>query len=481
MSEIASANHRDDTGSPPPNGPDTDPKAGGRPADGDGIVARARHLLGTIRRAETDRSLAQRTAFLAFFIRASSAAIALVSQILLARWLGTHEYGVYAFAFVTLVIVGGLLPLGFPTAGQRFIAQYSEDGQTSLLRGFLFGSRAFVVAVGTATSVFGALGLWLFGDLIGTDYLLPLYLILVCMPAYALMEVQDGIARNYSWIDLALALPYLVRPLIILGIVGGTMLALGSATAITGAYALIAAIWVTGMIQMVLLDMRLTREVPRGVRTYSWKAWIVTSLPIFLVESFYMLLTNTDVLVLSVYESPDKVGIYYAAVKTLALISFVPFAVTAASAHKYAEYGAAGDKDRLEAFVRDTVTWTFWPALAATLAMLAAGRPLLWLFGPEFVEGYPLLFILVLGLMARATVGPVDRVLNMLGQQNACAIIYAGAFALNLALNFTLIPLYGLAGAAWATSLALIVESILLFFTARARLGLHVFILGKKR
>ncbi|WP_436644078.1 lipopolysaccharide biosynthesis protein [Microbaculum sp. FT89] len=463
MSEITSANQQDDAGAPR------------------GRIARARRLVVDILRAETDRTLAQRTAVIAFFIRASSAAIALVSQILLARWLGSHEYGVFAFAFVTLVIVGGLLPMGFPTAGQRFIAEYSEAGQTGLLRGFLDGSRLLMVAIGTTVSLLGALGLWLFGDLIDRQYLLPLYLILVCLPAYALMEVQDGIARNYSWIDLALALPYLVRPLIIIAIVGGTMLAAGSADAITGAYALIGAIWITGVLQTLMLELRLRRRVPRVARAFAWKPWVVTSLPIFLVESFYMLLTNTDVLVLSIYESPDKIGIYYAAVKTLALISFVPFAVTAASAHKYAEYGATGDRARLEAFVRDTVNWTFWPALAATLAMLAAGKPLLWLFGPEFVEGYPLLFILVLGLMARATVGPVDRVMNMLGQQNVCALIYAVAFALNLALNFTLIPIFGLAGAAWATSLALIAESILLFFGARARLGLHVFILNGKR
>ncbi|MCT8974561.1 lipopolysaccharide biosynthesis protein [Microbaculum marinisediminis] len=463
MSEITSANQQDDAGVPR------------------GRIARGRRLVVDILRAETDRTLAQRTAVIAFFIRASSAAIALVSQILLARWLGSHEYGVFAFAFVTLVIVGGLLPMGFPTAGQRFIAEYAEAGQSGLLRGFLDGSRLLMVAIGTTVSLLGALGLWLFGDLIDRQYLLPLYLILVCLPAYALMEVQDGIARNYSWIDLALALPYLVRPLIIIAIVGGTMLAAGSADAITGAYALIGAIWFTGVLQTLLLELRLRRRVPKVARVYAWKPWVITSLPIFLVESFYMLLTNTDVLVLSIYESPDKIGIYYAAVKTLALISFVPFAVTAASAHKYAEYGATGDRAKLEAFVRDTVNWTFWPALAATLAMLAAGKPLLWLFGPEFVDGYPLLFILVLGLMARAMVGPVDRVMNMLGQQNVCALIYAVAFALNLVLNFTLIPLFGLAGAAWATSLALIAESILLFFGARARLGLHVFILNGKR
>ncbi|MEJ8570268.1 lipopolysaccharide biosynthesis protein [Microbaculum marinum] len=467
MNDIASA------GRPPDSAPP--------PEAGSGRVARLREALADILRGETDRTLAQRTAFLAFAIRASSAAIALLSQILLARWLGSHEYGIYAFAFVAMVLVGGLIPLGFPASGQRFIADYSESGRTELLRGFLFGSRVFVVAFGTAAAAVGMLGIWLFGDQIGGDYRLPLFLILVCLPAYALTDMQDGMARNYGWIDLALALPYLVRPLIILAIVGGTMLAYGRADAVTAAYALIAAIWVTGMTQLVLLEVRLSRRVPRGGRAYDWKTWLVTSLPIFLVESFYMLLTNTDVLVLSIFESPDKVGIYYAAVKTLALISFVPFAVTAASSHKYAEYGASGDRQRLEGFVRDTVKWTFWPALGATLAILVAGRPLLWLFGPEFVVGYPLLFVLVIGLMARATVGPVDRVLNMLGQQNVCAIIYAGAFALNLVLNFSLIPMFGMAGAAWATSIALIVESALLFLAARSRLGLHVFILDRRR
>ena len=38
------------------------------------------------------------------------------------------------------------------------------------------------------------------------------------------------------------------------------------------------------------------------------------------------------------------------------------------------------------------------------------------------------MFILAIGLLARATVGPVERLLNMLGEQRACALVYAGAF-----------------------------------------------------
>ena len=94
----------------------------------------------------------------------------------------------------------------------------------------------------------------------------------------------------------------------------------------------------------------------------------------------------------------------------------------------------------------------------------------------QFTDGYHLMFILAAGLLARAAIGPIERLLNMLGQQRVCAMVYAGAFALNLVLCFVLIPLFGMAGAAIATASALILESILLFIVTKNRLGFHVFI-----
>jgi O-antigen/teichoic acid export membrane protein len=82
-----------------------------------------------------------------------------------------------------------------------------------------------------------------------------------------------------------------------------------------------------------------------------------------------------------------------------------------------------------------------------------------------------------LGMLARAAVGPVERLLNMLGQQILCACVYAGTFILNLCICFALIPLYGMAGAAISTSIALIVESVALYTVARSQLGFHAFVL----
>jgi O-antigen/teichoic acid export membrane protein len=72
----------------------------------------------------------------------------------------------------------------------------------------------------------------------------------------------------------------------------------------------------------------------------------------------------------------------------------------------------------------------------------------------------------------------VERLLTMLGEQRICATVYASAFALNLILCVVLIPRIGVEGAAVATATALVVESIMLFYVTRRRLGLHAFVWG---
>jgi O-antigen/teichoic acid export membrane protein len=91
------------------------------------------------------------------------------------------------------------------------------------------------------------------------------------------------------------------------------------------------------------------------------------------------------------------------------------------------------------------------------------------------------MFILVLGLLARAAIGPVERILNMMGELRICAWVHGGALAINIGLCFALIPAFGTTGAAVATASALFCGAVMLFFVTRRRLGLHVFICGGMR
>ena len=148
-----------------------------------------------------------------------------------------------------------------------------------------------------------------------------------------------------------------------------------------------------------------------------------------MAESFYLLLTHTDLLVLQQFRSPEDVAIYYAAAKTLALVAFIYFSIAATTAHRVSAFHAAGDREGLAEFLRHAIRWTFWPSLAATALLLAFGKPILALFGPQFTAGYHLMFILAVGLLARAAIGPMERFLNVIGQQRICALVYGCAFA----------------------------------------------------
>jgi O-antigen/teichoic acid export membrane protein len=427
----------------------------------------------------SDRSIAQRVAGAAFLIRVCSAGLVYLSQVLFARWMGTHEFGIYVYVWTCVLMVGDCADLGLATGAQRLIPEYTSRKAFDLLRGFLSRSRWLAVGSATAIAIWGVLLVRMLEPIIGSTVVLPLCIACVTLPFYSLMQMQDGIARSYNWIHLALLPPYVVRHLIMLVLVSVAYLLKFPNTAETAIVAVGCSFVITVAAQTLLLNRKLGRTVEPGPRAYEIKAWYSISLPILMVEGCYLLLTSTDVLLLQQFRAPEDVAVYYAAAKTLALITFVHFAVAAAVGHRFSEYHITDNRERLEAILSDSVRWTFWASLAATIVMLAMGWPLLWLFGSQFVDGYPLMFILAAGLMARAAVGPVERLLNMLGEQRVCAAVYAFAFVLNLILCIVLIPRTGVDGAAIATSTALVIESVLLFCVTKYRLGLHVFIWGR--
>ncbi len=443
------------------------------------LRAHARALIGRVREmlaGEGDDAVAKRMAGLAFLVRVISAALIFGSQILLARWMGRYDFGIYVYVWTWVILIGGLAPLGLAYSTQRFIPEYIARKDEGMLRGFLLGSRALSFALGAVAALLGIAVILLLGDRVGDSFRGAFLLGFACLPIFALSSAQDGIARSYNWFDIAMVPGYVVQPLLILALLAGAHVSGMKTSVVTAMAATAIAIWTMVLVQAVLLQRRLSVRIAKGPRSYEVSHWFKTALPIFMVDGFYFLLTYTDILVLELFLGPDEIAVYYAATKTLALIAFIYFAVNAAFAHKFSQYHFAGEKEKLEKFLALATRWTFWPSLAAAIVMLSLGHWILLLFGEDFVEGYPLMFVLAFGLLARAAVGPAERLLNMVGEQRACAAVYGTAFVTNLVLCLILVPLIGIEGAAISTACAIVLESALLFFVVKRRLGLHALV-----
>jgi O-antigen/teichoic acid export membrane protein len=243
----------------------------------------------------------------------------------------------------------------------------------------------------------------------------------------------------------------------------------------------VVATWAAALVQMLLVERRFAEGIAKVPRQYDFRRWFRVSLPLMVITICDLALQNTDVLIVSAYLTPTEVGMYFAAAKTMSLIMFIHYAVGSAVASQFAALKARGDHERLDALVRDAVNWTFWPSLVAAVAILALGKPLLWLFNPQFTEAYPVMFVLAIGFLVRASMGPAEFILNMLGEQQLCALVLIVSAVLDVALSFALVPAFGMIGAAAATSIALVTAAIMNYVVARRRLELEISIWNSSR
>lgn len=446
-----------------------------------GATAPRRYLLGRARarffsliNITSHAGLAKQSALIAFSIRLVSAVIAYGSQIILARAIGVFDYGVYVAAWSLVLILGHVSGLGFALSLTRLVPEAQTQGDLTKLRGLLLASRLIGVLTATVAATLTILALILTSYHVSDPRLLPVMVILICLPLFTLTEIQDGMARCFHAPILALAPPYILRPLLILLVLGAALTLGMAANAVTAAMAAVIATWATALVQAIALGQRIKREIAPGPSSYTLSPWFSASLPLFLSEGARIALQNSDVLVLSLVSSSAEVGIYFAVTKTMVLGAFVAFAVNAAVAHRYAEYHVAGERQRLMVFVRQSTHWMFWPTLVAILLMLALGRPFLALFGSEFLAAYPLMFVLALGLIVRAAIGPAERLLSALGDQRSCAEIYGATLVVGLILQIILAIMLGVIGLAIAASLALMIETVLLVVALHCRHGIKI-------
>lgn len=409
-----------------------------------------------------------RGALVAFAVRIASAVLAFLTQILLARWMGAFEFGIFSYSWVWIVVLGSLVSAGFATSVIRFLPQYREQGKWGLFRGFLRAGRSISAGAGIVIGGLAALIVNIQADIIEPVYLLPLSLALISLPAYGLLDFQDGVGRAQGWIDLALIPPYIVRPLLLFVFIGIAYALARPPDAVTAALALVIACWLTALLQYLAQKRRFSGVVPKAKAAYAVPFWIRTSLPLLMIEGFTLFILNLDILLLEYLRvPPDRIGIYFAALKTISLIAFVHFSIGAVAMPRFAALHARGETPEIGRFLTRMQKWCFWPSALGALMLLALGKPLLWLFGPDFVQAYPVMFILAVGLLARAAAGPAQNLLAVSGHQDKAAMILFATLLINGGLGLALIPRFGIEGAAMGTSAAFVFEALVTILLTR--------------
>lgn len=412
-------------------------------------------------------------------IRVAGAGIAYVSMVLLARWMGAFEFGIYAYVWTWVILVGTMAPLGLNTSILRFVPEYTARARWGRLWGLLVSTHLMVAAATLTVALASGALLFAVSPWLEPYYMLPFMVALMAMPLYAMMDMQEGTSRAFGWVTLAYIVPYVMRPLLLLTGVGALVLAGMSPDAVAALSAMTIACLIGLAVQAVILVARIRRTVPRArMRTHAGY-WLRISAPMLMFEGAYLLMASTDIMMLGQIEDPGSVAVYFAAARTASLIGFVYFATAARAVPTFSEIHATGDRPQMQSFLDGLNRMSFWPTFLGALALMLVGPYVLMLFGDGFEGGYLILAILAIGYVARCTVGPLEYLLSMTGRQMVATRIICLSALGNAGLNAVLIPEFGTLGAALSTVIAMCANLAALTFAVRRHLGLNAFLLRR--
>src|SRR5258707_6753188 len=233
-----------------------------------GMIARLRSMLGRLAGGSSEASVTRRLAGTIFVIRVLSAGLAYFSQILLARWIGGSDYGVYVYVWTWVLLLGSMMDFGISASAQKIIPEYRTRGEHALLRGFLSGSRWMTFVVSSLVSMLLAVVVKTLSPWIDANAVLPLYIGCITLPAFVVANTQDGIARSHDWMRLGLMPQFIVRQSLIIGFTAGAFVLgfrLGATAAMLPSAA---AVWIAMIGQMIVLNRWLGCHVETGPTAY---------------------------------------------------------------------------------------------------------------------------------------------------------------------------------------------------------------------
>lgn len=404
--------------------------------------------------------------------------LGLVLTLMITRLYGAEAQGTFALINSFFVITGIIALMGTNTALLRLVPEYTAK-YTSFAAIQVYWKIVGLIAL---MSILISLLTYYFSDTIASKIfnqpsiasLFALASVLIIF--HALSTLNTSAFRAFRQIKLY-AFYQLLTPSIKVLMLG--FFSIFSMQVQNPVYALFASLILLATVSTILVKLK-TNELKAGdVPNLSYKGMssysiLALSFPMFLTASMHIIMSQTDIVMLGAMESVVVVGIYAVVVKLAALTSFVLGTVNTMAAPKFSELYHSGNMEALESVSKKSSKMLFYATLPIAFVLIVLGKILLGIFGEEYEAGYLALLILVIGQFVNAFVGSVGFFLNMTGYQKELNKMVLFAAVINIILNYVLIPIYGINGAAVATAISLSTWNILAAFYIKRKFGFFI-------
>ena len=411
-------------------------------------------------------------------LRVGSAALTLVSTIVLARTLGAEGYGVYAYVFAIVSLLAVPAQLGLPVLVVRETARAdSREDRSAMKAIWTWSNRIALVLSGIVCSI-GLVGLALMSARFSQEARITFIFGLISIPIIALANLRSSAIQGLGRVLLGQFQEFILRPGLLSVLV---LLTAFSGVAMTpfnamGLHVLAASAG------LLFAAVALKKVAPAAVRIHSStplvnRAWFASTLPLAAIAGIQLINLHVGVLIVGAVGDASDVGIYRVVMQGGTLLSLSTFGIGAAMGPVFARTFVAEDWERLRVLAMfagcGTLALTF--PVAAILVTFPS-QILEAAFGNDYIRGATALSIIALGRVGAASFGCIDTLMPMTGHERAYAFSLCVSVTINVLLHAVLVPALGLIGAAVSAATSLLIWNILLARAARKKLSIDCFV-----
>lgn len=415
-----------------------------------------------------------------FVLQFTGMVIRFLTGLLFARLLGVNGLGVivYAGAWASILVMFGTL--GLQQLLIREVAIYLSRKDWSHLLGILRFSRRLVFTLTCVLAAAGAFIAWIVvGDAQDKTALYTFWIVILGVPLMGLTQLRQSAVRGLHRIILGQISDGLAIPLIMLAIMATLYFGFSASLSPVQAATIGLAVGLVGFGVGEYLLYRLlpapTHNAPPASRP---QYWLGSAIPMLFISGIEMINAQTDILMLGSMIGKEAVGIYSVAARSAALVIFVWGSVNMVIGPLIAKMYSDGEIARLKMVVRQSALVIFFFSALICLALYLFSKEFITLYGQEFAAGEVALKILLIGNLVNALAGSVGLILKMTGFERD--VLWTGILAAvaNIALNAVLIPSYGIAGAATATTISISIWPIAAAIMVYRRTGINATVFG---
>lgn len=398
-------------------------------------------------------------------VRVGGSALMFVFHVLLGRLLGSDGYGVVSYV-IGLAEFGMVFALvGYNRVILKYVAVYHgrQDwyGLTRLLRFCRHRMLLYAMITGFVILLYHIW--WARGRAVvgGVAAAVAVALLITMVAIEFQQRVLQGIRQAVRG-----ALPHQVlRP--IAGVVIVVFLwHLGALQPVSAAAAYMGACAMVVVVTHVVLARSLSGNGGHGSETRSddRDLWIRMSRYMFLVGIATTLGNRANVLLLGNMSTAVEVGFYAAGAKIATLLNMIVASISVVVSPRIARSADTNDDEALRRVYRRSVKWTAVLVVPFGITAAVLGRPILGIYGSDFVDAYPAFLLLLVGQMVFALIGPTGTVMQMAGLERSLLKIKWVAAPVGILTSILLIPTMGAVGAAIGAMVTIVILSMLVLY-----------------